>query len=146
MHLSCSSFGLSECHDIFTLMCMPYRAFQLLLTSALRFSHFRSQKVEATRRTTPHDDPKLAYEDKLYPAFSLYNGGLEAKIDLFRLTRLFHVVGNGLGVRNIFRKLGVYPQLWRVGGPVAPPGSAWRPNKLFLLVGMPRFIMQTSRL
>jgi hypothetical protein len=27
--------------------------------------------------------------------------------------------------------------LWRVGGPVVPPGSAWRPNKLFLLVERP---------
>jgi hypothetical protein len=38
-------------------------AFQLILTSACRFSHFGSQNVEATWRTT-RDDPRLAYEDK----------------------------------------------------------------------------------
>jgi hypothetical protein len=35
------------------------RDFQLL-TSACRYCHFWSRKVEATRRTT-RDDPKLAY-------------------------------------------------------------------------------------
>jgi hypothetical protein len=33
--------------------------------------------------------------------------------------------------------LKIYPQLGRFGGPLAPPGSAWQPNKLFLLVGKP---------
>jgi hypothetical protein len=42
-----------------TLLSSYTRAFQLLLTSACRFSHIMSQKVEATR-----DYPKLAYEDK----------------------------------------------------------------------------------
>jgi hypothetical protein len=42
---------------------MVHRAFQLLLTSACRFSHFISQEVEAMRRTM-YNDPKLAYEDK----------------------------------------------------------------------------------
>jgi hypothetical protein len=80
------------------------RAFQLLLTSACRFSHFRSRKVEATRRTM-RNDPKLANEDKYYEAFSHYSGGLEAGLEagldsLTCTSRLFHVVGNGLGVRN----------------------------------------------
>jgi hypothetical protein len=50
-----------------------------------------------------HDDPKLAYEDKYYTAFSLDNGGSEAEIDLFRVDslRLFHVVGNGIGGQKL---------------------------------------------
>jgi hypothetical protein len=35
-----------------------------------------------------HHDHKLAYEHKKYPVLSLYNGGLEAEIDLFRLTSI----------------------------------------------------------
>jgi hypothetical protein len=41
--------------------------------------------------------PNLLMKINRYPASSLYNGGLEADIDSLRL---FHVVGNGLGVRN----------------------------------------------
>jgi hypothetical protein len=41
------------------------KAFQLLLASAWRFSHFSSQKVETMRRTM-RNDPKLAYEDKYF--------------------------------------------------------------------------------
>jgi hypothetical protein len=37
---------------------IKWQKFQLLFISACRFSHFRSQKVEATQRTT-RDDPKL---------------------------------------------------------------------------------------
>jgi hypothetical protein len=72
-----------------------------------------------------------------YPAFYLYNGGLEVEIDLLDSLRLFHVVGNCLGGQKLKNKIGGLPSAWWVGSPVAPPGSAWRPNKLFLLVGRP---------
>jgi hypothetical protein len=87
------------------------------------------------RRTTC-DGPKLAYGDKLYPWFSLYNIGLEAEIDLFGLTYYWKWFG-GEKLKKIGGLLSAWRPLWRVGGTVVPPGSAWKPNKLFLLVGRP---------
>jgi hypothetical protein len=46
---------------MFSVRKVRVRALQLL-TSACRFRHIRSQKVEAAQRTT-RDDPKLAYKD-----------------------------------------------------------------------------------
>jgi hypothetical protein len=75
------------------------------------------------------DQPNLLMKINSTQHLAFIMGGLEAEIDLFRL-RLFHEVGNSLGVRKQKKKI-------IFGGPVAPPGSAWRPNKLFLLVGKP---------